>query len=158
MHPEVMKVAHVFCASTHISKSGCLLRKGEWSTRTTTGSLWFPGGLFGRSRYCVRSLTRNAPYCYSYHCNVVLPYKRHIPSILHLTPEEKASFADALSVVTKRYDNLFSCSFAYSMGIHQRPLPSINPELAEEGDIAHLHLHFAPPLLRSASIRKFLVG
>ncbi|KAI0811071.1 HIT-like domain-containing protein [Irpex lacteus] len=89
---------------------------------------------------------------------LLLPYKRHIPSILHLTPEEKASFADALSVVTKRYDNLFSCSFAYSMGIHQRPLPSIDPELAEEGDIAHLHLHFAPPLLRSASIRKFLVG
>ncbi|KAI0688741.1 HIT-like domain-containing protein [Cytidiella melzeri] len=89
---------------------------------------------------------------------LLLPYKRHISSILHLSSEEKAGFADALSVVTRRYDNLFSCSFAYSMGIHQRPLPSLDPEVEDEDDVAHLHLHFAPPLLRSASIRKFLVG
>ena len=88
----------------------------------------------------------------------MLPYKRHVPSLLHLSADEKVAFADALSVVTKRYDNLFSCSFAYSMGIHQRPLPALNPEVGNEGDIAHLHLHFAPPLLRSAHIRKFLVG
>lgn len=68
--------------------------------------------------------------------------------------------------VTKRYDNLFSCSFAYSMGIHQRPLPAAesardfigDSEGRDEDDVAHLHLHFSPPLLRSASVRKFLVG
>ncbi|CAL1703891.1 unnamed protein product [Somion occarium] len=89
----------------------------------------------------------------------VLPYKRHISSITSLTDEGKDSFAQILSTVTKRYDNLFACSFAYSMGIHQRPLP--RPEGSEgedEDDVAHLHLHFAPPLLRSASVRKFLVG
>ncbi|THG99045.1 hypothetical protein EW026_g3240 [Hermanssonia centrifuga] len=94
---------------------------------------------------------------------LLLPYKRHVPSISHLTANEKDSFAQILSNVTKRYDNLFSCSFAYSMGIHQRPVP--RPESAalisdeeDEENVAHLHLHFAPPLLRSASVRKFLVG
>ncbi|EMD38707.1 hypothetical protein CERSUDRAFT_105281 [Gelatoporia subvermispora B] len=93
---------------------------------------------------------------------MLLPYKRHVPSIAHLTPAEKSSFADILSKVTKRYDNLFSCSFAYSMGIHQRPvLPKEDvglPDDQDEDNIAHLHLHFSPPLLRSASVRKFLVG
>lgn len=85
---------------------------------------------------------------------LLLPYRRHIASLLHLDDAEKISFAAILSQVTKRYDNLFSSSFAYSMGIHQRPIPGHS----EEGDIAHLHLHFAPPLLRSATVKKFLVG
>ena len=91
----------------------------------------------------------------------VLPYKRHVPSIVHLTREEKSSFAQILSQVTIRYDNLFSCSFAYSMGIHQRPVPlhpGVGPAKADDANVAHLHLHFSPPLLRSASVRKFLVG
>ena len=91
----------------------------------------------------------------------VLPYKRHIPSLVHLTPEEKTAFAHILSQLTIRYDNLFSCSFAYSMGIHQRPTPPASHAATEDQDeenVAHLHLHFAPPLLRSASVRKFLVG
>lgn len=91
----------------------------------------------------------------------MLPHHRHIPSLLHLTEAEKLSLAKILSSVTKRYDNLFSCSFAYSMGIHQRPTPSKdgNIDIADEEDnIAHLHTHFFPPLLRSASVRKFLVG
>jgi len=91
---------------------------------------------------------------------LLLPYARHIPSITDLTPDEKVAFADILSKITKRYDNLFSCSFAYSMGIHQRPVPRTATDAAEddEADVAHLHLHFNPPLLRSASVRKFLVG
>ncbi|KAF5391876.1 hypothetical protein D9757_001631 [Collybiopsis confluens] len=89
---------------------------------------------------------------------LLLPYRRHIPSILHLTPEETHSFADILSRVTKRYDNLFSCSFAYSMGIHQRPVPPSVPDGADQDDIAHLHIHFSPPLLRSATVKKFMAG
>jgi UDPglucose--hexose-1-phosphate uridylyltransferase len=92
----------------------------------------------------------------------VTPYRRHVHSILHLTDEEKIAFASILSQITKRYDNLFSCSFAYSMGIHQRPIlhdpDSGVPEEEDEFSAAHLHLHFYPPLLRSASVRKFLVG
>ncbi|TRM59460.1 HIT-like domain-containing protein [Schizophyllum amplum] len=90
---------------------------------------------------------------------MLLPYKRHIPSLQELTQEERTSFADALSRVTKRYDNLFLCSFAYSMGVHQRPLPAKEgASVDDDANTAHLHLHFAPPLLRNASIRKFLVG
>jgi len=65
-----------------------------------------------------------------------------------------------LSRVAVRYDNLFSCSFAYSMGIHQSPVFSqdANGEDMDMNDVAHLHIHFLPPLLRSASVRKFLVG
>ncbi len=91
----------------------------------------------------------------------VLPYRRHIPSLAHLSNEEKLSLGDILSRVTKRYDNLFSCSFTYSMGIHQRPLPPLEEDIQytdDEENIAHLHFHFFPPLLRSASVRKFLVG
>jgi UDPglucose--hexose-1-phosphate uridylyltransferase len=91
---------------------------------------------------------------------MLLPYKRHIPSIATLTEEEKIAFADILGRITRRYDNLFKCSFAYSMGIHQRPLPppTNSSSEQEDADLAHLHLHFNPPLLRSASVRKFLVG
>lgn len=73
-----------------------------------------------------------------------------------LTAPEKLYFAEILAKLAVRYDNLFNCSFAYSMGIHQQPIPTIDP--SDEGDLAHLHVHFDPPLLRSANIRKFLVG
>ncbi|KAF9001990.1 HIT-like domain-containing protein [Cyathus striatus] len=88
---------------------------------------------------------------------LMLPYRRHIPSISDLEAVERAAFASILSKITKKYDNLFSCSFAYSMGIHQRPVPGVKRQ-GEKEDVAHLHLHFTPPLLRSATIRKFLVG
>jgi len=92
----------------------------------------------------------------------VLPYKRHVPSLVHLNAGEKHAFADIMSRVTKRYDNLFSCSFAYAMGIHQRPLPPFRDDegvyVEDADDIAHLHVHFEPPLLRNASVRKFMAG
>lgn len=89
---------------------------------------------------------------------LLLPYRRHIPSLSHLTPGESSSFAQIISKITTRYDNIFSCSFAYSMGIHQRPTPTLNKSGEDNNDVAHLHLHFYPPLLRSAAVRKFLVG
>ncbi|KAF5386672.1 hypothetical protein D9615_001744 [Tricholomella constricta] len=92
---------------------------------------------------------------------LLLPYQRHIPSIVHLADDERSALAEILSKITIRYDNLFSSSFAYSMGIHQRPVPDHDCHSADdddEGNVAHLHLHFSPPLLRSASVKKFLVG
>ncbi|KAG8932908.1 galactose-1-phosphate uridyl transferase [Tulasnella sp. 418] len=94
---------------------------------------------------------------------LLLPYKRHIPSLAELTEEEVQTFASILSSLTIKYDNLFKTSFAYSMGIHQRPVPIKTQQGSEESleveeNIAHLHLHFTPPLLRSATVRKFLVG
>ncbi|CAG8450604.1 6724_t:CDS:2 [Diversispora eburnea] len=55
--------------------------------------------------------------------------------------------------ITCRYDNIFQCSFPYSMGIHQAPVDNMN-----HSHDSHLHLHFYPPLLRSATVKKFLVG
>jgi UDPglucose--hexose-1-phosphate uridylyltransferase len=82
---------------------------------------------------------------------MVLP-RRHVSALSDFTPGETRDLADILRRVTTRFDNLFRTSFPYSMGFHQRPTDGeAYPEL-------HLHAHFLPPLLRSASVRKFLVG
>jgi UDPglucose--hexose-1-phosphate uridylyltransferase len=75
-----------------------------------------------------------------------------IQRITQLEGPARASLAAALKELTARYDNLFACSFPYSMGWHGAP-----NTLA---DASHwqLHAHFYPPLLRSASVRKFMVG
>lgn len=78
--------------------------------------------------------------------------RRKLPNILSLSSTEKKDFANALKVTTTKYDNLFSTSFPYSAGIHQAPTDGkAYPEW-------HLHMHFYPPLLRSATIKKFMVG
>ena len=82
---------------------------------------------------------------------LLLP-KRHVPSLLDLTPELQQDLAIALKELTSRYDNLFECSFPYSMGWHFAPPRSDCPEAWQ------LHAHFYPPLLRSATVRKFMVG
>lgn len=71
-----------------------------------------------------------------------------------LSESEVAHLAEAIGQITKRYDNLFETSFPYSMGIHQTPLNATE----DQAKANHLHLHFYPPLLRSATVRKFLVG
>lgn len=84
---------------------------------------------------------------------MVLP-KRHIRALVDLTESEQARLAEAIAEVTRRYDNLFETSFPYSMGIHQAPLDGSEEEI----NSSSLHVHFYPPLLRSATVRKFLVG
>jgi UDPglucose--hexose-1-phosphate uridylyltransferase len=78
--------------------------------------------------------------------------KRHMASLDQLTDHERDGLADILKRITSRYDRLFQVSFPYSMGFHQRPTDG-----AEHGEW-HLHVHFLPPLLRSATVRKFMVG
>lgn len=73
----------------------------------------------------------------------------------HGTVDEQMHLAECIAEVTRRYDNLFETSFPYSMGIHQAPLDS---DADADVDCSSLHLHFYPPLLRSATVRKFLVG
>ncbi|RZF60050.1 UDP-glucose--hexose-1-phosphate uridylyltransferase [Sphingobacterium corticibacterium] len=78
--------------------------------------------------------------------------KRPVPSILAFTEEEKEDFARTLQELTIRYDNIFKTSFPYSAGMHQSPVNSgEHPEW-------HWHMHFYPPLLRSATVKKFMVG
>ncbi|MEK7249167.1 MAG: UDP-glucose--hexose-1-phosphate uridylyltransferase [Bacteroidota bacterium] len=78
--------------------------------------------------------------------------RRHFGSLLDMTPREMDSLADILKRLTTRYDNLFRTSFPYSAGIHQSPTDG-----AEHSEW-HFHMHFYPPLLRSATIKKFMVG
>jgi len=77
---------------------------------------------------------------------------RRVPDLPSLRPEERDGLADLLRRVTVRYDNLFRCSFPYSMGWHGRPV--------DGGEHPYWRLHAVafPPLLRSAMVRKFLVG
>lgn len=78
--------------------------------------------------------------------------RQHAGSLLELTEKGREGLADILKRVTTRYDNLFAAPFPYSMGFHQRPTRgAANPEW-------HLHGHFYPPLLRSATVRKFQAG
>ncbi len=82
---------------------------------------------------------------------LVLP-KRHVGSITDLTPAERDLFAAMLKQVTAGYDHVFDTSFPYSMGLHGAPTDG------EEHPSWQFHAHFYPPLLRSATIRKFMVG
>jgi UDPglucose--hexose-1-phosphate uridylyltransferase len=82
---------------------------------------------------------------------LVLP-RRHYGALPDLPPAARADLAAILRDLTRRYDQLFGISFPYSMGFHQRPTDGAPyPEW-------HLHAHFYPPLLRSATVRKFMVG
>jgi UDPglucose--hexose-1-phosphate uridylyltransferase len=78
--------------------------------------------------------------------------RRPVADLPSLSGEEQAGLADVMRRLCVRYDNLFACSFPYSMGFYQRPN-------GDEGDPSwRLHAAYFPPLLRSASVRKFLVG
>ena len=82
---------------------------------------------------------------------MILP-RRHVASLLELTADERANLANILKRLTVRYDNLFETSFPYTLGLHQCPTDGLpHPEW-------HLHLHVYPPLLRSATVKKFMVG
>jgi len=78
--------------------------------------------------------------------------KRHVDSLPNLSNKEKDELADLLKNLTTRYDSVFGVPFPYSMGFHQAPTDKMpHPEW-------HLHAHYYPPLLRSATVRKFMVG
>ncbi len=78
--------------------------------------------------------------------------KRHLAAMDELSTQERNLLADILRRTAIRYDNLFETSFPYSMGFHQRPTDAQpHPEW-------HFHAHYYPPLLRSATVQKFMVG
>jgi len=94
------------------------------------------------------------PWWATWPFEVMIISKKHRRALVDFTEDEKREFAEALAEVTRRYDNLFETSFPYSSGIHQAPLEGTDEEI----DASHFHMHFYPPLLRSATVRKFLVG
>jgi UDPglucose--hexose-1-phosphate uridylyltransferase len=78
--------------------------------------------------------------------------RRHHRSLLDFGEAERNGLADILKQLTTRYDNLFETSFPYTMGFHQAPVDGAGHEEW------HFHAHFYPPLLRSATVRKYMVG
>jgi UDPglucose--hexose-1-phosphate uridylyltransferase len=83
---------------------------------------------------------------------VMLVSRRHLGALPELTDGERDGLADALKRLATRFDNLFETSFPYTMGFHQSPTDGgQHPEW-------HFHAHIYPPLLRSATVRKFMVG
>ena len=81
---------------------------------------------------------------------VMLISRRPVTGMDEFTGEERGALASILQEVAARYDNLFEISFPYTMGFHQRPKGK-HPHW-------HFHAHYYPPLLRSATVRKFMVG
>jgi UDPglucose--hexose-1-phosphate uridylyltransferase len=95
------------------------------------------------------------PYWASWPFETLLLPRFAVARLPDLNPAQRADLAVALKRLTTAYDNLFQCSFPYSMGWHGAPYSNGGPD-----DTApwQLHAHFFPPLLRSASVRKFMVG
>ncbi len=78
--------------------------------------------------------------------------RSHAAALTDMSVAQHAALADILKRLTTRYDNLFEISFPYTMGLHPAPMDGkAHPEW-------HFHAHFYPPLLRSATVRKFMVG
>ena len=115
--------------------------------------------------YLAQELEANTRIIYQNdHCVVLVPFwavwpfetmiipKAHQQNITQLSPAERYSFADAISKLTIIYDQLFACSFPYSSGIHQ------SPTNGQSNTHWHWHMSFYPPLLRSATVKKFMVG
>jgi UDPglucose--hexose-1-phosphate uridylyltransferase len=83
---------------------------------------------------------------------VLIIAHRAVTSLPGMSQPERRALAQIYQDITTRYDNLFEISFPYSMGFHQAPNDGReHPEWV-------LHAHFYPPLLRSATVRKFMVG
>jgi UDPglucose--hexose-1-phosphate uridylyltransferase len=92
------------------------------------------------------------PYWAVWPFETMILSKRHVGAIHEFNPAEREALSEILKRLTARYDNLFQTPFPYSMGFHQRPTDGLeHPEW-------HFHAHFFPPLLRSATVRKFMVG
>ncbi len=102
--------------------------------------------------YLNKSFAVLVPFWAVWPFETIIVSNRRITSILNLKETEKKDFANIIKIITAKYDNLFNTSFPYSSGLHQAPTDGKDyPEW-------HFHMHFYPPLLRSASIKKFMVG
>lgn len=82
---------------------------------------------------------------------MILP-RAHCPSMEHFSADQVRGLADAYRKLTQAYDRVFDCEFPYTAGIHQAPATD------DDHEYWQLHMHFYPPLLRSATVKKFMVG
>jgi UDPglucose--hexose-1-phosphate uridylyltransferase len=92
------------------------------------------------------------PFWAAWPFEILLCSRRHLGSFLDFTDNEQAQLSSILQRITSTYDKVFNVPFPYSMGFHQTPTDGeAHPEW-------HFHAHFYPPLLRSATVKKFMVG
>jgi len=92
------------------------------------------------------------PYWAVWPFETMIISKKTFKNILEFNDSVSIDFADTIKTISAKYDNVFNISFPYSAGIHQAPTDGkLHPEW-------HFHMHFYPPLLRSATIKKFMVG
>ena len=99
-----------------------------------------------------RSFIALVPFWAVWPFELLVCSRRHLGSFSDFSDEEVTGFAQTLQQVTSAYDRVFDVPFPYSMGFHQSPTDG------EQHPEWHFHAHFYPPLLRSATIRKFMVG
>lgn len=108
-----------------------------------------------------RTVTENAhwiavvPYWATWPYQILLLPKRHVLRLPDLTEAERKSLAEIMKNFLTKYDNLFETSFPYSMGWHGAPT---GHKYFNDNSHWQLHAHYYPPLLRSATVRKFMVG
>ena len=125
---------------------------------TSKGSCMLCDYVILESHYGERVVLENESFCVIVPFWAVWPYevmiipKEHHLNMAELSETEKSDLADVMKRLGIRYDNLFKTSFPYSMGIHQCPTDGENREWW------HFHIHYYPPLLRSATVKKFMVG
>ncbi len=127
----------------HLAQTGrCLLCNYLETERTSGERVIFENEHF----------TALVPWWAVWPFEVMLLSRRHAGAMPEFTSQERDALADALKRLTTRFDNLFQTSFPYTMGFHQSPTDGqAHPEW-------HFHAHYYPPLLRSATVRKFMVG
>jgi UDPglucose--hexose-1-phosphate uridylyltransferase len=131
-------------------------RQAEWLS--SRGSKLLAEVIEREEQAEVRVVERNAhwlavvPWWAAWPFEILLIARDEVGTLPELQEDAREALADILRRITGRYDRLFQTSFPYSMGWHQTPATSEHPEAWR------LHAHFYPPLLRSASVRKFMVG
>ncbi|CAK9438545.1 uncharacterized protein LODBEIA_P27690 [Lodderomyces beijingensis] len=94
------------------------------------------------------------PYWALWPFETLLISKEHVKSLRDFTEKHRSDLCQILKTLTTKYDNLFNTSFPYSMGIHQEPFECSK----DHRECSWFHIHFYPPLLRSATVKKFCVG
>ena len=98
------------------------------------------------------SFTALVPFWAVWPFEILLVANQHVADMPTLNKKQRKDLADIIRQLTIKYDNLFKTSFPYSMGFHGQPSDG------KEHSEWHFHAHYYPPLLRSATVKKFMVG
>jgi UDPglucose--hexose-1-phosphate uridylyltransferase len=105
-----------------------------------------------RAVYTNEHVTALVPFWATWPYELLVLPRAHRPNLAAFDDVEREALAAAMREVTARYDRLFATPFPYSMGLHQQPTDGTSH------DGWHAHAHYFPPLLRSATVRKYMVG